>query len=44
MTQPALPNIPWENRPAGCSDVVWRYTGNPIIPRNLTPLFQQHLQ
>ncbi len=37
MPQPALPNIPWENRPAGCSDVVWRYTSNPIIPRNLIP-------
>jgi beta-1,4-mannooligosaccharide/beta-1,4-mannosyl-N-acetylglucosamine phosphorylase len=31
------PDIPWENRPAGCSDVVWRYSGNPIIPRDLTP-------
>jgi beta-1,4-mannooligosaccharide/beta-1,4-mannosyl-N-acetylglucosamine phosphorylase len=31
---PALPNLPWEARPAGCSDVVWRYSGNPIIPRN----------
>jgi beta-1,4-mannooligosaccharide/beta-1,4-mannosyl-N-acetylglucosamine phosphorylase len=32
-----LPNIPWEDRPEGCSDVVWRYSGNPIIPRNATP-------
>ncbi len=30
-----LPNIPWEERPAGCSDVVWRYSKNPIIPRDL---------
>ena len=30
-------NIPWEERPAGCSDVVWRYSGNPIIPRDLIP-------
>ncbi|MGB9799206.1 MAG: glycoside hydrolase family 130 protein [Thermanaerothrix sp.] len=37
MTTSALPNIPWEDRPAGCSDVVWRYSGNPIIPRNLIP-------
>ena len=37
MTISALPNIPWEDRPAGCSDVVWRYSGNPIIPRNLIP-------
>jgi beta-1,4-mannooligosaccharide/beta-1,4-mannosyl-N-acetylglucosamine phosphorylase len=34
---PALPNIPWEDRPAGCSDVVWRYSGNPIIPRDSIP-------
>jgi len=32
-----LPNIPWEERPAECSDVVWRYSRNPIIPRNLIP-------
>src|SRR5512134_2065197 len=34
---PALPNLPWEDRPAGCSDVVWRYSHNPIIPRNAIP-------
>lgn len=33
----ALPNIPWEDRPAGCHDVVWRSARNPIIPRNLIP-------
>jgi len=33
---PALPNIPWENRPKGCKTVVWRYSGNPVIPRDLT--------
>lgn len=32
----ALPNIPWEDRPAGISDVLWRYSKNPIIPANLT--------
>jgi beta-1,4-mannooligosaccharide/beta-1,4-mannosyl-N-acetylglucosamine phosphorylase len=37
MSQPALPNIPWEDRPAGCTNVVWRYSANPIIPRNLIP-------
>ena len=31
----ALPNIPWEERPSGCSDVVWRSSNNPIIPRDL---------
>lgn len=33
----ALPNIPWEERPAGCSDVMWRYSGNPIIDWNPIP-------
>ena len=32
-----LPNIPWEDRPSGCDDVVWRYASNPVIPRNLIP-------
>lgn len=34
---PALPNIPWEDRPEGCVDPVWRYSGNPIISRDATP-------
>jgi beta-1,4-mannooligosaccharide/beta-1,4-mannosyl-N-acetylglucosamine phosphorylase len=34
---PALPNIPWEERPAGCADVLWRSERNPIIPRDLIP-------
>ena len=34
---PALPNIAWEERPAGSCDVVWRYSRNPIIPRNAIP-------
>jgi beta-1,4-mannooligosaccharide/beta-1,4-mannosyl-N-acetylglucosamine phosphorylase len=33
----ALPAIPWEERPAGSSEVVWRSARNPIIPRDLTP-------
>ncbi len=32
-----LPNIPWEDRPAGCSDVVWRSQRNPVIRRDLIP-------
>ncbi len=32
-----LPNIPWEDRPVGKNDVVWRYSKNPIIPRDLIP-------
>ena len=35
--QTPLPFIPWEDRPVGCSDVVWRYSGNPIIPRDIIP-------
>ena len=34
---PALPHIPWEERPEGCHDVVWRSSCNPIIPRDLIP-------
>ncbi len=33
----ALPNIPWEDKPEGYGDVVWRYSGNPVIPRDLIP-------
>jgi beta-1,4-mannooligosaccharide/beta-1,4-mannosyl-N-acetylglucosamine phosphorylase len=34
---PALPNIPWEERPPDCRDVVWRSSRNPVIPRDLIP-------
>lgn len=27
-------DIPWESKPAGSDDVVWRYTGNPIVSRH----------
>jgi beta-1,4-mannooligosaccharide/beta-1,4-mannosyl-N-acetylglucosamine phosphorylase len=33
----ALPALPWQARPKGNSDVVWRYSANPIIPRDATP-------
>lgn len=33
----SLPNIPWEDRPPGSEAVVWRYSRNPIIPRDLLP-------
>ena len=29
--------IPWQDKPAGCLDVVWRYDQNPVIPRDLLP-------
>lgn len=32
-----LPNIPWEDRPAGSSAAVWRSASNPIIPHDLIP-------
>jgi beta-1,4-mannooligosaccharide/beta-1,4-mannosyl-N-acetylglucosamine phosphorylase len=31
------PTIPWEERPADSSDVVWRYSANPIIARDQIP-------
>lgn len=34
---PELPNIPWQDRPSGCSQVLWRYSENPVIPRDLIP-------
>ena len=30
----SLPGMPWEERPAGCKDVMWRYSANPIIGRD----------
>ena len=32
-----LPNIPWEDRPPGSPDPVWRYSKNPVIPRDAIP-------
>lgn len=32
-----IPNLPWENRPEGCSESIWRYSGNPIIRRDAIP-------
>ena len=38
LTHPiSIPGLPWEPRPEGCQDVVWRSNRNPIIPRNLIP-------
>ena len=34
MGQP-LPNMPWEDRPENSKAVMWRYSANPIIPRDL---------
>ncbi len=32
-----IDNLPWQDRPTGCDDVVWRYDANPIIPRDHVP-------
>ncbi len=31
---PALSNMPWEDKPAGEKEPIWRYSGNPIIGRH----------
>ena len=33
----AVPNIPWEEKPADCKTVLWRSERNPVIPRDLIP-------
>lgn len=33
----ALPNIPWQPRPAGNSDLLWRYDANPVVGRRPLP-------
>ena len=30
----ALPNIPWQEKPADVTAPVWRYSENPVIDRN----------
>ena len=30
-------SIPWQQRPAGCKDVVWRHSENPVIGRHYIP-------
>jgi beta-1,4-mannooligosaccharide/beta-1,4-mannosyl-N-acetylglucosamine phosphorylase len=35
--EPTLRLLPWQDRPAGNQDVVWRYNQNPIIPRDSIP-------
>lgn len=32
-----LPHIPWQPRPAGSSDLLWRYDRNPVIGRRPLP-------
>lgn len=37
IKSPALSNIPWEERPPECGEVVWRSLKNPIITRAAVP-------
>ena len=37
-------SIPWEERPAGCKDVMWRYSQNPVIGPLPYSDVQQYLQ
>ena len=32
-----MKNMPWQDKPVGCEDVVWRHNENPIIGWNPTP-------
>lgn len=32
-----IPNLPWQEKPENCNDVIWRYAQNPVIPRNILP-------
>lgn len=33
----AIPNLPWQDRPANSKETVWRYSANPIITRDAIP-------
>jgi beta-1,4-mannooligosaccharide/beta-1,4-mannosyl-N-acetylglucosamine phosphorylase len=37
LNEKPIPNLPWENKPAGTVKPVWRYSKNPVIPRDLLP-------
>ena len=37
LNEKNIPNLPWEERPAGSAKPVWRYSKNPVIPRDLLP-------
>ena len=37
LGQPSIPNLPWEDRPVNSSEVMWRYSDNPVIPRDILP-------
>ena len=33
----SLPDMPWQDKPEGCTSPLWRYSENPIIDRNPLP-------
>jgi len=35
ITGKPLPNIPWQDKPKGSTNVMWRYDKNPVIGRNV---------
>lgn len=37
INQNPIPNLPWEEKPSGHNKPVWRYSKNPVIPRDLMP-------
>ena len=37
ITGNPLPNMPWQDRPEGSKEVMWRYSENPVIRRDLLP-------
>ena len=37
MFEPKTDVLPWQEKPAGCKDVMWRYNENPIINRDAIP-------
>lgn len=40
----ALPAVHWEERPAGCKDVVWRCSAIRLFRANIAPYFKQYIQ
>lgn len=43
FNEKSIPNIPWEDRPDNCQDVMWRYSKNPVIPRDLIPNYSNSI-
>ncbi len=35
IISPPLPHIPWQEKPSDCNNPMWRYSRNPVIPRDL---------